>query len=336
MKKMRVLVLIDAWLPFVGGAQMQIKNLRKILEKNYGVQYLILHSPSSNILVRFLWSFWVIPQSILFILRQKLTHGREWKIDLIHAHAYWPGLPGKILALLLRIPIVFTVHGSNLLDLKEKSFRAWLEKIILTQIRYDQVISVSRHFLQYKNVNKNIKVIANGVDVNKFKIKIEIKNLKNKKSTILFVGRDDPIKGLRYLKQAMIEIKQKMPQTELKIIQKGYSRQELINEYLKADVFVLPSLSEGQPLTLLEAWAAKLPVVVTNVGDNHKFVKNGHNGYLVKPKHVKGLAEAIVKVLKDKNRDKLGKQGYQLVKQKYSWEKCAQQTYEIYQKIIKQ
>jgi len=62
---MKVLVLIDAWFPFVGGAQVQIKNLKRALKKKYKVEYFILHSPSTNVLVRFLWSLWVIPQVIL-------------------------------------------------------------------------------------------------------------------------------------------------------------------------------------------------------------------------------------------------------------------------------
>lgn len=329
---MKVLILIDAWFPFTGGAQVQIKNLKEILEEKYKCRYYILHSPSANIIVRFLWSFWVIPQASFLHLK--------YRFNLIHAHAYWPGVPGKILSGILKIPIVFTVHGSNLLDLRIKSPRAFLEKIILTKIKYNQIISVASNFLKYKNVNKNIIVIANGVNIKEFE-SLKVKKLKRKPSTInyqpltiLFVGRDDPVKGLVYLKKAMVKVKKEFPKAELKIIKKGYSHKKLIKEYLKADVFVLPSLSEGQPLTLLEAWAAKLPVVVTAVGDNPKMVKNGVNGYIIKPGNVNLLTEAILKTLKNKKRDLLGKRGYQLVKSKYTWQKCAERTYEIYQKAL--
>jgi len=56
---------------------------------------------------------------------------------------------------------------------------------------------------------------------------------------------------------------------------------DLISEYKRNHVFVLPSLAEGQPLTLLEAMASKLPVIVTDVGDNSYFVKNHENGYIL-------------------------------------------------------
>lgn len=320
---MKILILIDAWFPFVGGGQMQVKNLRKILEKDFDCQFFILHSPSSHILVRFLWTFWVIPQAIYLNFKHKF--------DLIHAQAYWPGVPGKILAKVLKIPIVFTIHGSNLLDLGVKTPRAFLEKIILTKIRYDQVISVSSSFLKHRNINKNIVVINNGVDVSAFD---RVKVKKEKPFQVLFIGRRDPIKGLVYLKKAMRLVKKMLPQARLRIISQGVKWKDLIKEYKASHVFALASLSEGQPLTLLEAWAAKLPVVVTRVGENPQMVKDGENGYLVKPGDSQGLAKAILKVLKDKKRDLMGERGYQLVKSKYSWQKCAQKTYEVYQKAL--
>jgi len=320
---MKILILIDAWLPFVGGAQIQIQNLKRILEENYDCKYYILHSPSANILIRFLWFFWVIPQAIFLNLKNNF--------DIIHAHAYWPGIPAKVLSFLLRIPVVFTVHGSNLLDLKAKSPRALLEKFILTRIKYDRVISVASNFLNYQNVNKEIKVIPNGVAIEEFD---QIKVKKPKDFQILFVGREDPVKGLKYLKEAFKIVEKEFPQTKLKIISQGWDRIELIKEYKKSHLFVLPSLSEGQPLTLLEAWASKLPVVVTKVGDNPLMVKNGVNGFLVEPKNVQSLADKIIKVLKDNKRELMGEKGYCLVKQKYSWPKCAQKVYNLYKRLI--
>lgn len=316
---MKVLVLIDAWYPFVGGAQVQIRHLKELLSKKYNCHYYILHSPSSHILIRFLWSIWVVPQAILL-------HAKV-KFDLIHAHAYWPGIPGKILSVILNIPIVFTVHGSNLMDLKIKSPKAWLEKIILTQIKYDWIITVASNFLKYKNINKNIAIIPNGVDIKKFD-KIVIK--KKPPFKILFVGRDDSVKGLKYLQQAMKIIQKEVLQVRLITIQKDYSEEQLIQEYKKSHLFVLPSLSEGQPLTLLEAMAAKLPVVATLVGDNSKLVRNGFNGYLVKPGDAQDLAEKIIKVLTNKQMHVFGIRGYSLVKRLYTWDQCADKTWEIY------
>ena len=84
----------------------------------------------------------------------------------------------------------------------------------------------------------------------------------------------------------------------------------------------------------MEAWAAKLPVVVTKVGDNSRMVKDGVNGYLVEPGNTRDLARAIKKVLKNKNRKKMGQEGYKLVKKKYTWQNCAKKTYEVYKKTV--
>lgn len=347
---MKILVLIDAWFPFFGGAQIQIKNLQKILEKKYYLKFFILHSPSSKILIRFLWSLWVIPQAIILHLKEHF--------DLIHAHAYWPGVSAKIISLLIKIPLVFTIHGSNLMDIKEKSLKAFLERIILTKIKYDKVISVSANFLKYKNVNKNIVVIPNGVDVNFFKKNLPKKKKHSRILKILYIGRLEKIKGVDYLIVAFAKAFKKIKNINLTIIGEGKEKgklkkqvkelkiiekvifkknmdlRKLINEYFQADVFVLPSLAEGQPLTLLEAWAAKLPLVATSVGDNSLLVENGINGYLAKPADSNDLADKIIKILKDKKRKKLGFNGFQLVQKNFTWEKCAQKTYQVYLQLL--
>jgi glycosyltransferase involved in cell wall biosynthesis len=322
---MKVLLLIDAWFPFVGGAQVQIKNLQNILASKYSCSYKILHSSSVNIFMRFLWAFWVIPQAYIM--------HRRYRFDIIHCHAYWAGIPGRILGIILNLPVVFTVHGSNLMDIKSHSLKALLEKIILTKIHYDAIISVSSNFLNYPNVNKNIFIIPNGVSTELFdKIRIS----KAPPYKIIFVGRNDPIKGLKYLQAAMKLVDLKIPQAKLVVITSSYDEKELIKEYKSSHLFVLPSLSEGQPLTLLEAWAAKLPVIVTAVGENPKMIRHGYNGYMVKPTSIQELASTIIKALKDYPKScTLGERGYDLVKTNYSWTMVARRTYEIYQFAVK-
>jgi len=226
---MKVLVLIDAWFPFVGGAQIQIRELRKILEKKYDCHYFILHSPAVNLLTRFLWLFWAIPQAVWL--------NRRHHFDLIHAHSYWPGIPGKIISRLLKLPVVFTVHGSHLLDLRAHSPRAFLEKIILTKIKYDQVISVSAKLLEYQNVNQNIEVIANGVDINKFKrLSSPLAppgrgrgraKARNPRFKVLFVGRLERQKNLESLVKA-VSLLSREHKIKLLFIGQGRQKSQLI------------------------------------------------------------------------------------------------------------
>lgn len=333
-KKLRLALLIDAWFPFHGGAQEHVRSILKRLSKE--CNFTIYHASSACIVDRALWSIFVIPKVVL-------EHRKE-NFDLIHAHAYIAGLPGKILSLILNIPVIYTVHGSSILDLKKMidkdpslnirvpSWKYFLEKWLLTGIRYDSEISVSQHFLSHKNTNKKIYVIPNGVDVGEFdKVRVN----KQKQFTIISIGRDDPVKGIDYLEKAMKIIKKKHPEIRLKRITGGiYKRMDLVRAYKSSHLFVLPSLAEGQPLTLLEAWAAKLPVVVTAVGDNSLMVKEEENGYLVPPADNQALAHAITKAYNNSNLDHLGEAGYNLVKSKYFWEKAAKATLEVYKEAI--
>jgi len=88
-------------------------------------------------------------------------------------------------------------------------------------------------------------------------------------------------------------------------------------------------------VVLLEAWAAKLPVVATPVGENPLMVKNGINGYLAQSGRPSDLAKALTKALKNKNRKQLGENGCQLVKENYLWKDCARKTYQVYRQVVK-
>ena len=102
-------------------------------------------------------------------------------------------------------------------------------------------------------------------------------------------------------------------------------------------MFVLPSVFEGQPLTLLEAWAANLPVLVTDVGGNRDFVVNGKNGFIIKSENSSILAESLLKAigLGKAKLDRIGKKGYELVKKDYSWDKMADKTFDVYSSVIR-
>jgi len=325
-KRLRVAMLIDAWFPFYGGGQVHVRKLREVLEKKYNVDVELFYSASSNLIIRFFWA--------LIVSFQVWIEHKKKSFDLIHSHAYIAGLPGKILSLKLKIPVVHTVHGSSLLDRGLKTPKAWFEKYLLTKVAYDAQITVSTNFLDYMNVNKNIYVIHNGVDVKRFD---GIRVRKSKNPRLIWVGRDDPVKGLKYLKQAILRVRKKLPRLEAVLVTGGkIFGDELVREYKKSHLFVLPSLAEGQPLTLLEAWAAKLPVVVTDVGENSSLVKDAINGYLVDAKSVNQLERQILKVLRSKDKGKrMGLAGYRLVASDYSWEKMVGETVKVYRSLVK-
>jgi len=297
-----------------------------------------------------------------------LSNHKKTPYLLIHAHANLPGLPAKILSRLLSVPVVYTVHGSGIEALKRmygegiKSRILYLFEVFLQRkIKYDIEITVDRRFLRYDNVNNPI-YIPNGVDIEKFD---GVNVPKSKMAKILFVGRIHPQKGLRYLVEAIKKIKkefeknidavvivggstewtneEKMIRTLIKkwslekyFIFKGkLPEKELLKEYKSSTLFVLPSLFEGMPLTLLEAWASNLPVIATRVGENPYLIKHRYNGWLVEPGNVNELAEILKEVLNTPRRklEIVGKRGYKIVKRRYTWDRVAEKTLEIYKSI---
>ncbi|MBT3297522.1 glycosyltransferase family 4 protein [archaeon] len=307
-----------------------------------------------NFLPRIKWCY----DLIKFVKKKN----KKEKYDIIHSHANLAGFPGKILNKKLGLPITYTVHGCGLEVIKEmygnnikSKILYFLENFLQTKIKYDLEITVDKSFLKYNNFNKKIEVIPNGVDIKKFD---SIESNKSDKFKIIFVGRLHPQKGLTYLLDALELIKTELKNVEVHIIGGGELERilkekteklglsdivrfrgkiygdNLIKEYKSSNLFVLPSLYEGQPLTLLEAWGAKLPVLVTDVGGNKDFVIEEKNGYIVNPKDINGLAQTLLKAIKNLTLSQFGEEGYYLVKNNYTWDDMVEKTKSMYENIL--
>lgn len=97
---------------------------------------------------------------------------------------------------------------------------------------------------------------------------------------------------------------------------------ERVNTYYQAaSVYCLPTTLEPFGISFIEALANKLPIVATNVGAIPDFVADGHNGYLVHPHDIEGLAQRLSHILSDqRQREVFGARGHALAKERYSWE----------------
>jgi len=101
------------------------------------------------------------------------------------------------------------------------------------------------------------------------------------------------------------------------------------------DVFIMPSRMEGLGLSVLEAQAAGLPVVASNVGGIPTLIKDGKTGYLVEPENVDALAKAIVKVLQNMEGARaVGLNGRRFVEENFSSDKMVSKTIELYNAIL--
>jgi sugar transferase (PEP-CTERM/EpsH1 system associated) len=103
----------------------------------------------------------------------------------------------------------------------------------------------------------------------------------------------------------------------------------------QADAFVLPSLYEGLPLSVLEAMAAGVPVVVTRVGGNPGIVDDGRNGLLVPAGDAPALAEAMGRIVDDaKLARTLGEEGRRRVAERHDIERVAERTYRLFGDLL--
>jgi glycosyltransferase involved in cell wall biosynthesis len=172
---------------------------------------------------------------------------------------------------------------------------------------------------------------------------------------LLSVGRLTDQKGHIYLVDAMPYVLSHFPDALVLLAGDGSTRQGLEERVRElgiggavrflgtrsdipallaaADLFVLPSISEGMPNALLEAMGMGVPVVAFFLGCVEEIVTHGETGYLVFPGDARALGEAIVSLLENLDlRMRLGKAGRELVEKKYTLE----QMCESYERIFKQ
>lgn len=294
---------------------------------------------------------------LLFLLHAFLFLLRH-RFDVLNPQSTLPGLPAKLAGMLRRTPVVYAVHGTALFlpppTRFAKKVERWVERFLLLGIRYDAEVTVAKNFLKLPNRNRRIVVIPPGVDVQPFDT---LSVPKKEKFTILFIGRFDAIKGLRDLLEAVGHLGQQTVPWELLLVGEGTEEpklkakvatdklenvrfagrlegEALIRMYKAAHLFVLPSYTEGFPLTLLEAMAAKLPIVATDVGDVRDLVEDDVTGFLVPAGKPEVLATAITHAMHHPHLAALGENGYTRVRERYRWDETAQRLAVLFREFL--
>lgn len=249
--------------------------------------------------------------------------------DVLHTHNTQPLLDGTLAALMTgRCRIIHTDHARSFPDKK----KYMIAEKIASHFVY-KMVGVSEHtsknLVQYENISvKKIVTIPNGIDPFPFQKKIDC-DIKRKELEItkdkFVIGtcvRLSEQKGLTYLLNAMPNILSQVPQAHLVIAGTGPLESSLRDETKKLgitnnvtflghrddttellqifDVYVLPSLWEGLPMILLEAMAAKCPIIATNVGGVGNALEHGKAGILIEPKNPEAIEKAVMVVVKDR------------------------------------
>lgn len=292
---------------------------------------------------------------------------RQEKIDLLHAHGSRAGIPGRLAALLAGTPLrFFTAHNSIFYS----GWPAWkLSAMVLAERLLaacsQQVIAVSenlrRELLEREKLPPHkVVVIHNGIDPDRFMSERRcavIEGDRGDRSVVLgTVARLAPQKGLATLLRAFALLEEQLAGafdlrlvlvgdgpllSELKTLarQLGIDRRVIftgmrrdIPELLHSfDIFVLPSLTEGLPLTVLEAMAAGLPVVASRVGGIPEAVLDGQTGFLVPPGHEAALAGKLGHLVQQPEwRCRMGAAGRQRVLAEFTARSMVRKTERLY------
>lgn len=374
-----MLIFSTAYLPFVGGAEVAIKEitnkisdvgfdmitarLRPDLPKFENIGNVSVYRMGFGIPIidKLLLPFWGAFYALR--LNAKNDYMNYWcmMVSWASGAAYIANILGR------KTPIILTLQeGDSEKYLKTKwlglidlSWRLALKRsIVVTAI--SSYLAERTKRLGYK---KEVKIIPNGVNIEKFELRSMSYELREKirkeleleeKDIALITtsrlnmknGVEDVIKALPKLSENIkfiilgtgeLEKKLKKLARNLKVSKRvtflGLVSFDDIPKYLKAcDIFIRPSLSEGMGNSFIEAMAAGIPVIGTPVGGIIDFLKDSPDnleqvatGYFCEPKNPESIVKVVKKIINDPNKDKIVENAKKMVTEKYNWDLIAKQ-----------
>jgi glycosyltransferase involved in cell wall biosynthesis len=373
-RKLRVLEMIDD--ASIGGGQIHVLMLAKYLDKDRfdisiaceGEGFLVDEARAIGVNV--------IPVSMdntlkfrtLSDVRSLLKRGH---FDIIHTHGGTPGFWGRLGSMLIspRPCCVHTYHGIHYLSKSSLSSRLYcfVDRWFLRST--DVVVTVCRsdfdQGLRAGVVSKeNGVVIVNGIEVDRFNDESQRKTMRNElgitDSTIVFVnvGRLHVQKGHKILLGAFSEVYRVHPNSRLWLIGDGELRKDLeqIVTDLKidhavtffgsrrdvpqllaaADVFVLSSLWEGQPITVIEAMVIGKPIIATSVDGIIEMLIHEDNALLVPPRSISSLSTAMMRLINEPSlRKRLSSSARVTAMGHFTAQRMADQIGELYISVFK-
>jgi len=292
---------------------------------------------------------------------------KEYRPHIIHSHSgIW--YASAVASKMAEVPVmVHTEHGRHF---PEKTVAIFFDRI--SKKLTDRLVCVSEELARYMTekvkVPKNrIEIIKNGIALNNYRLRWVTSSyplrsrygIPDDAKVLVTAGRLESVKGQEYLLEAFFKLIEKYGNIFLWILGDGSLKEMLlsmvkskklentvfftgnvdnVNDYLcESDVFVLPSLSEGTPMALLEAMASGLPIVATKVGENETILDHGKAGFLVHSASIQGLNDALSSVLANPEISrKMGEHAYRSVYEKFSSQRMIEKYEELYIKLLKE
>jgi len=309
----------------------------------------------------------------LFITPQMIIKLRKTvkEFDIIHLHDYrtFQNIIVWFYAKIYRVPYIIQAHGTT--NMEEKKLIKYIFDIIIgNRLLKDaeRLIALSTKEVDlYKKMNipiHKISIVPNGIgcvrhNLTKGNFKGKYK-INNNERLILFVGRIHRIKGLEFLIRSFYNVLDSYPNVKLAIvgpkdnfydqltniidkykltqhiILTGYLEGvELYNAYIDSDFFVLPSIYDAFPISVLEACSFGLPVIITENNGLVEWIEN-RAGIVVEYDNINQLTNAILTLLNDQSLiDEYSDNGKKLIQNYFTWERITKNIEFVYSQIIK-
>ncbi|NLJ41812.1 MAG: glycosyltransferase family 4 protein [Clostridiales bacterium] len=286
---------------------------------------------------------------------------RKHGIQILHCHGFRAGFTGRIASLLAGCNSVYTMHNyfPEGFGKRAKVIIAWVEKLLARKTK--RIITVS--YALKKEADENM-----GIDTDKMKViyngiaspvsTIQSQSIRDKwgvnegEVVIGTVARLIPSKGIEVLIDAIPQIIREYPGAKFMIIGDGpimpdlkrkaaglkCSDRVIFSGYIKDiwsyyetfDIFVLPTLSEGLGLSIIEAMSLGKPVISTKIGGIQEVIEHNYNGYLVTPGDSEELADAILYFLSHPSLVKeYGEKGRAMANKKFNPKTMIQETSQV-------
>lgn len=358
MSRKRILIFSLTYYPVVGGAEVALKELTDRLSDMEFDMITLRFSKEhkkeervGNVNVYRIGGGLGYLSKILFVPQA------AWRAHRLHDEhsysAFWAMMTYMTFPIMLarmlgtRAPYIITLQDGDPFTRVLGRLRIIIfSPLLLYGFRHADKVQTISNFLSdwarelgYKG---EVEVIPNGVDVTRFKPTTY--NLQPTKESVRLIttsrlveknGVGDIIQALKYLpSNVALQILGVGPlESELKrLVQDeglgerveflGHVEHEAIPEYLhEADVFVRPSLSEGQGISFIEAMASGLPVVATPVGGIPDFLTDGETGLLCTPRDPKSIAEAVERLISEVPlRERVISKALKMVEERYEWD----------------
>ncbi len=364
--KPKILIFSLAYHPFIGGAEVAIKEITDRLGDDFSFDLITVNLDGKqkaeekigNVNVYRVgggkWAKYFFPWlgfNKAWELHQQNNYRLIWA--MMANQAGWAALNFK--KLFKNIPYLLTLQEGD------SDWDIWLRTFAIRPI-YKQIyrqadqIQVISNFLADRAKSFKVKclveVVPNGINISDK----EVMRVEKDKPVVITVSRLVKKNGIAYLIQAMPDVEAKLviigdgylkKHLERLVVKKGLAAKvefkgqignQLVYDYLKqADVFCRPSLSEGLGNAFLEAMSCRIPVVATPVGGIVDFLKDGETGWFVKTKDVTSIAEKLNYILDLKHKyevDQVRDRAYDLVKTKYNWQTVSLQIKDIVNKLL--